>query len=139
MGSECIFRVSFSLWGYVSRVLTFLQGVHQTGMGWPVKISTPHPSSPTGPSTGITHLGGGAGPARICSHWEGEDSDPSPGLGTPLGHSRGPPRAREKLGRRRVCQEPASPVLLFTQPWPQGPCVPWHVTPTPPGKRRPHF
>lgn len=76
--------------------LTFLQWADQTATVLPVTIPTPRASP------GITHPGG-AGPAMFRSHWEGEDSDPrpaqSPGLGTPLGHSRGAPRGPGEAGK----------------------------------------
>lgn len=150
--SECVFRFSFSIWVYISRVpedpssSLFSRG----------QIRQPLVASdnlnPPGPPLGSLIR---EEPALPCSAPIGRVKTAIQGQLRALGWAlhlvipEGPPEAQEKLGKWQVCQEnsavsshfpePASLGLLFTQPWLQGPLTPWHVTSTPTGKRRPNF
>lgn len=152
MDSECIFRFSFFIWVYISRVredpLPHFSPVGRSDSHW---VASEDPN-PLGPLLGSLIR---KEPALPCSAPIGRvkrrskaSSEPRAGYSA-WSFQRGPPEAQEKLGRRQICQEnsavsshfsePVSPVLLFTQPWLESPFIPCHVTSTPTRKRRPNF
>lgn len=152
MDSECIFRFSFSIWVYISRVPEDPSSSLFSSGQIRQPLCCQWRSQPPGPPLGSLIR---EEPALPCSAPTGRVKTAIQGQLRAQGWAlhlvipEGPPEAQEKLGRRRVCQEnravsshfskPVSPVLLFTQPWLQGPFIPWHVTSTPTGKRRPNF